>query len=439
MKKPVLPWVLVILSITALKEWNTAKVFKATAFFDACSILTARPEDVPQNGALVLVDESSLRSMSELHNVRWPWPRSLFAALIAALHHAGAEKILMDFTFFEKSEPEHDDVLAAYAAACEETVLARTSKQKPVIWANGIQVKYPKLFARSRTGLVDLGFDPDGVYRHYHLPGSLAAAALTNKVAYKSDMLRWHGGLGSSSVSLTNVAYAAAPFVVEGERLQRQLREKGVDETNPVEVARGLASGLPPLEERIAVEVRGKVVFVGVNAAGTGDWKAIPVGGIEPGVLVHFTAWMNALRGEFIREAPPWGDVLASVLLTSIILGFGWLRPGGAWIVAVGVGLEVALLGGIFLAFRHGWFLPPALPAASILLAMVGSVSHNFWRESERKREIQAIFGSYVSEQVVNQLLENPDAIKLGGEKKVLTVFFSDLAGFTDLSEKLSP
>jgi len=91
------------------------------------------------------------------------------------------------------------------------------------------------------------------------------------------------------------------------------------------------------------------------------------------------------------------------------------------------------------LMFRANYFFAPSLPVAAVVATLLASTTHNFWRERKRKREIQDIFGSYVSKQVVDKLLKDPDTIRLGGEKKELTVFFSDLAGFTDLSEKLPP
>jgi len=75
------------------------------------------------------------------------------------------------------------------------------------------------------------------------------------------------------------------------------------------------------------------------------------------------------------------------------------------------------------------------LPAISIGVGLLASVAHNFWRESKRKREIQGIFGSYVSKQVVEKLLKNPEAIKLERSRKRVDHFLSDLAGFTDLSK----
>jgi adenylate cyclase len=106
--------------------------------------------------------------------------------------------------------------------------------------------------------------------------------------------------------------------------------------------------------------------------------------------------------------------------------------------------LAAALLGGVCLlaayaALSAGWFVPPATPVVAIALTLLGVVAETFWIEQQRKREIQSMFGAYVDPAVVARLVRNPEAIELGGEKREATVFFSDLAGFTDLSEKLPP
>ncbi|MEO6874989.1 MAG: adenylate/guanylate cyclase domain-containing protein, partial [Opitutaceae bacterium] len=90
-----------------------------------------------------------------------------------------------------------------------------------------------------------------------------------------------------------------------------------------------------------------------------------------------------------------------------------------------------------YAGISFGVFFPPATPVAAVVLTLLGVVTESFWREQERKREIQAMFGAYVDPGVVAQLVRDPDSIRLRGEKRDATVFFSDLAGFTDLSEKL--
>lgn len=390
----------------------------------------------------MLIDEASLKEIGGRYAARWPWPRSLFGAIIASLHHAGAKKILMDFQFFEPSgDTLQDDILAAYSAGCPETVLGRTHEKSPIFWTADFQKQFPQFQIDQRMGLVDFLPDKDGVYRHYPMAGSLASRATERKTPQDPLLLRWYASTMTNNPALRfppNQALSAAPFVVLGENLQRQLRQQGLDDTIPTNIVPGLAR-LPPLDESIAGLVRNKVVFVGANAAATTDLKATPVGKIEPGLLVHFTAWANAERGDFITRISDFTVFSGSVLLVLIVVLTGWKFSSAVLTVLMSGTAVLGMLAGSYFGFRHNYFLPPVLPVASIGLGLLASTAHNFWRESKRKREIQGIFGSYVSRQVVEKLLRNPDAIRLGGEKKVLTVFFSDLAGFTDLSEKVSP
>jgi adenylate cyclase len=99
--------------------------------------------------------------------------------------------------------------------------------------------------------------------------------------------------------------------------------------------------------------------------------------------------------------------------------------------------LGVVLLAGSYAALSAGWYFPPATPLAAVFLTLLGVVAESYWLEQARKREIQSMFGAYVDPGVVAQLVRDPDSLRLGGEKREATVFFSDLAGFTDLSEKL--
>ncbi|HXF10505.1 MAG TPA: CHASE2 domain-containing protein, partial [Desulfuromonadaceae bacterium] len=125
LEKPYLPLALTLLVIVGLWASGATRTLDR-AFFDSRTRAGANSADTPQSQAVVLVDEDSLKVIGERYHVRWPWPRSLFADLILGLHESTAAVILVDFAFLEPSAQEHDDVLAAVAAACPEVVLGRT-------------------------------------------------------------------------------------------------------------------------------------------------------------------------------------------------------------------------------------------------------------------------------------------------------------------------
>jgi adenylate cyclase len=405
------------------------------AFFDAASRHPLRAPPLPADSALVLVDEQTMAAMSA-QGVRWPFPRAVFAQLLVALQQAGAAHVVVDFTFLEESAAaEQDLLLGEVAAAAPSVVLARTARQEPVFWRGDFIAQHRALFASPRTGLVDFRADDDGVARSYAAADSLAAAPLALPPGARGGLVRWHGGLEQIRVRGVPVLSAAA-YIAAGRPVLERIAAAAPD-LDPAAVAAALAAE-PPLTGPLAAAVQGRTVFVGANASGTFDVKPMPVGRIEPGVLLHWTAWTNLAAGGFISAVPRSRMLMAALLVAAAILWSGRRQIALRAPLVMTVGLTLVLLGGAYALLSFGsWFAPPATAVAACLLTLLGVVAESFWREQARKREIQSMFGAYVDPVVVETLVRNPAAIRLGGERREATVFFSDLVGFTDLSEKL--
>jgi len=403
------------------------------ALFDASSRQPLQAPPLPKNSALVLIDEQTMTAMSA-QGVRWPFPRRVFAQLFLALHQAGAERIVADFTFFEESDAVDDQLLANVSAAIPTLVLARTAERPPVFWGADFVAAHARFFPTARTGLAEFRPDEDGIARAYPLAGSLALAAVDDQRSNPGGLLRWHGGLEHIK-QLGVPVLSAAPFITAGKPGLARIVEAAPDlELAPM--AQALAA-LAPFPAEFTEQVRGRVVFVGSNASGTFDVKPLPVGKVEPGVLLHWTAWTNAVAGGFITPVPRPLMLLVALVVTGAIVQAGRRQLALQAPIIMTVGLVVALVAGAYALLATGWFVPPATPVAAALLTLLGVVAESFWREQARKREIQAMFGAYVDPAVVATLVRDPAAIRLGGERREATVFFSDLAGFTDLSEKL--
>jgi len=406
------------------------------AFFDAASRQPFRPTPVPEDSALVLVDESTLQEMSRgVNHMRWPFPRAAFAGLIAALDRAGAKKIVMDFDFLEHSESEEQDLLlAATAAAVRGTVLGRTNRREPVFWDPPYRRAHAAFFEQARTGNTDYLPDDDGIMRAYPASGSLAAAAFTGPTVPPGGLLRWHGNL--HQIRNQGVpTLPAAHFILPGLAIVDRLSQQAPD-YSPEGFAKAL-SAEPALTGAAADRVRGRTVFVGTSATGTYDLKDLPVGKLEPGLLLHWTAWTNLVANDFIWNLPRWYSLLAGGFIAGGLLLLAGRWPGLTVPAVVALGFVVVLLPAAYAGLSAGWFFQPATPAAAAMVTLLGVSAESFWTERARKREMQALFGAYVDPGVVAQFVRNPDSIQLGGEWREATVFFSDLVGFTDLSEKL--
>ncbi len=427
-----------LLPVAALVVGFSLSPFDAAlnrAFFDASSRHPFRPAPLPGNSAFVLVDEQTMAAMSA-QGVRWPFPRAIFAQLLVALHLAGAEKVVVDFTFFEESSaPEQDQLLAAVSAAAPSVILARTTEHWPVFWPAGFRLAHASFFGQRRTGLVEFPADSDGVARNYLVDDSLARVA-AGAPRGPQGLLRWQGGL--EQIAGRGVPLLSAKTFIEAGRPVIERLANAAPDLDVPSIAKALAAE-PALAGATADAVRGKVVFVGANASGTFDVKPTPVGKVEPGILLHWTAWTNFVTNGFITPLA-WPFVFGAALLAGgAVLLAGNRGPSLAAPFAVAIALVALLLAGGWIALSSGWFLAPATPVAATGLMLLGVVVENLWREQRRKREIQAMFGAYVDPGVVDRLVRNPDSVRLGGERREATVFFSDLAGFTDLSEKLPP
>ncbi|MBE2216201.1 MAG: adenylate/guanylate cyclase domain-containing protein [Opitutaceae bacterium] len=421
------------------------------AWFDLLQRELADQAPIPEDTAIVLIDEQSLQAMgSENYGMRWPWPRSAFAGLFAGLHRAGARRIVVDLIFFENSVNEEDDLLLrGVAAGLTEVTLGASRNprngiiQLPVIWPPPFRLEQERYFAgRSRWGYVNSLPDADGVIRRYLRGESLVEAALQRPPDGQPpvpELLRWRGNLADLRRRGVPVL-AAYPFVQAGLGM---LGDGTV--FHPAELT-ALIDAAPEPEGEHFRAVRGRTVFVGANAKAAFDAVATPCASpdpdgvqVEPGVITHWTAYANFASGDFLTDSG-WRASLAALALCVVLVGAYGRKGVGLLAPGLAAGLPAALLvGGSAVFFNFGVWFAPALPVLGSAAAFSAVAVQSFRLERARKREIQGWFGTYVSPAVVKRLVQDPDSLKLGGERRELTVFFSDLAGFTTLSEKMSP
>ena len=188
------------------------------------------------------------------------------------------------------------------------------------------------------------------------------------------------------------------------------------------------------------IELKDKIVLVGASAAALHDLHTTPYGSLYPGVEVHANVIENILQQDFL-ERPAWVPVLdmTMILVTGILLGVVALyfkAVGTAILLVVGVGGY--LIFDYMLFTQQGLWVHTVFPVFSQFLVYFGITLYRFTFEEREKRFIKSAFSQYLAPAVVDQLVENPKLLNLGGENKVLTAFFSDVAGFTTISEQLT-
>jgi len=190
-----------------------------------------------------------------------------------------------------------------------------------------------------------------------------------------------------------------------------------------------------------AGEFKDKIVLVGATAVGMYDIRTTPFSPVYPGPEVHATVIDNILRGQFL-DRPEWTKVfdLLAILLVGIILGFVVPRLSAVKGIIFAVGLFIAYLFLTrYLFVSHGLWFNMVYPLAAIVMLYISLTLHRYLSEERERRRIKGAFTYYVSSSVVNEMLKHPEKLKLGGDRKELSILFSDIRGFTTIAEGMSP
>ena len=191
------------------------------------------------------------------------------------------------------------------------------------------------------------------------------------------------------------------------------------------------------LEKSVAPgKFQGKLVLVGATATGIGDLRATPFGGTNyPGVEIHANIIDNILHDRFFKR-----DARSALIDALLIFTFG--IPLGIWMALVqprwmwlGAGLLIPLVAVDYGAFRHGWWLNFTVPAMTLVGNVVLVSLYRVVFEEKEKRKMRAEFANYLSPEVIRRLLIDPSLVD--PKKTDVTVMFSDIRGFTTISEKL--
>jgi adenylate cyclase len=182
---------------------------------------------------------------------------------------------------------------------------------------------------------------------------------------------------------------------------------------------------------------RDAYVFFGFSAPGLMDLRPTPLSRVYPGVEIHATMLDNLLSDDFLREAPQSLVVLA-VAFFACLSGLAVLYSRKAWHGALAFSgfLPVPVVAGV-LAYRLGYWWPMVVQESAVVFSMVSALVVNYATEGRQKAFIKQAFKYYLSPEVIERILDDPSRLQLGGERRELTIFFSDLHKFSSISERL--
>jgi adenylate cyclase len=431
-------------------------------------VKTARPVRI------VNIDEKSLAKFGQ-----WPWPRTRVADLITGLTRLGAVAVGLDIMFAEpdrlnpgaaadtfrnldeetriklRALPSNDDILAdamrQSRVVLGETglpyVLAELDKELPVTGLamlgedpQRFMLNFPGLLrstpvleaAAAGRGLLTIWTERDGIVRR--VPVIMQAQGVTMP-SLSFEMLRVATGtdtifIKSNEAGIASVAVQG--FAVPTDRNgQLWVHFAHYDPSIYVSAVDVLEGNVDP--ETIA----GKLVLVGTSAAGLLDVKTTPISPVMPGVEIHAQVLEAALTGQLLSQ-PAWG--LLAEFLSAMILGVAiiWFAPmfGPKSLVAVGAFFATLLVGTSWYYYsQHRLLIDATYPLLSTTAIYLTLIFFSFVREQTQRRQIRSAFGQYLSPALVEQLAQAPERLVLGGEEREMTVMFSDMRGFTSISE----
>ena len=242
------------------------------------------------------------------------------------------------------------------------------------------------------------------------------------------------------------LSVAVADYGVQAVRLGK--RVVPTDELGRVLVNyRGPAKSFPHLSvtdilhDRIDRDrLAGKIVMAGATAVGIFDLRVTPFGSVFPGLEIHANVVDSVLAEDFLHH-PSWAAVFDMTAI--VLLCFGvWIVHKRTGVVASAItaillfGAYIGLCQTLFVA--QGWILNMVYPLLALVITYVSITAYKYIVESHQKRFIRDAFSTYLAPSVVRQLIESPESLVLGGEEREITAFFSDVQGFTGISERLS-
>ena len=410
---------------------------------------------------IAAIDEKSINKLG-----RFPWPRSVWGRVVDRLTEEGAKVIVFDVFFTEPENVESDDLFQRSIMRSGRVILpvvfdfsesgykesGFTSKKQEFMTASAYSVikntdetyspfaakmVLPTLlrFSSVANSLAHINMIPDsdgtlrwealaiGYQDEFYAPIGLQAAWLYRGLKKEDLVLDYQGKVGFG------------PTVIPTDEHARMLiNYRGPNNTFPMySVSDILDRNLP------AGTFKDKIVLIGATAIGIYDLRVTPFSPNLAGIEKHASVVDNILRGDFIERTE------VSVVSPDLPVRHrarhlpapARRRLGGAPVPGALCRLPGRRL--LPVRVRRGSGSTWSIPASALFFGYTSQTAYRFFTEERRARDIRKMFSSYVSKRIVDELIKDPSKAKLGGDRKEITVLFSDIRGFTSFSEKHQP
>ncbi len=393
---------------------------------------------------LVAIDERSLEAMAGEFG-RYPWPRSVHAQVMEQLARHGARAIVFDIMFTDPDQGrEQDD---AYLV---ETAVATPNAFFPMVRLEGaddtqglaldeygeklgftrmpgaplgaraaLLLPFERIALTSRIGAINFLRDDDGIGRRYPL---------------------WLDAQGWRIPSLpARVATALGIALPDRDAIEIHWRGTPQERTR-ISYADLLADFSLEQPQTYPAQVKDRIVVIGALASGLGDLRPSPMDGVHPGVDILAAAIETLKNGDALRRTPRAVDALLALLGIAFVVALFMARLGPVAIAGALLAATPLAVGASYGALSAGWIVPAVTPLAFAWLTYLARTVREYLRQRAEKQQAVRAFGRFVDPRVVQTLVgQVGDPRETKGQSKVITLLFSDIRGFTTLSESRRP
>lgn len=399
-------------------------------------------DDPNSNLALITIDEESIGN-ARAGLGAFPFPRSIYGKLLTRLARAGAKSVAFDIDFLEpSSDPSQDAAFARAARGMPATIgyaVTTTAAGVP-----GAELPPPTLRNAMRYGFTSID-TPGGIVIGQPMRLGPMPAGFPGKSAESLALTAVQQFRGKTSalrgIPLLHGALLVLPFSVLGTM---DITRRVGAQNSAVPFVSGTLSFADALTvpiDQLRIFAKGKIVAVGATAQALPDFAPTATG-LYPGVFVHARLIDQLLAGTYICPAPRWLDLLLIFGLPLLLAAaFSQLRPSVAillGVVAVAAYIEISAA----LFIYSLYWLDLLHAAGAMLLAALLVIAYRVLTESAERRFVTDLFGRHVSPALVEGILRSDDpqaALALSGKLVKATIFYSDIRGFTTMSERMTP
>ncbi len=412
------------------------------------------PKQPDKRIVIVAIDSKSIDKLG-----RWPWDRKIIAKLIDNLKYT--KLVALDIVFSEPQNPDSDstlsnalnapNVVCGYYFRNEPTQVSNRSyenlqdskikiikadgllKQLPIAGFSYAELNIPSI--KTNFGFFNISPDSDGVYRKINL------ISIYNGNLFPHLALKSAERCLNSPIMVEIAQYGIKSIKVDSIAIP-------TDETGSLTInyyGKGntfkTISAVDVIEKKVILP-KDSIVFLGASEMGIADLRSTPFDPMMPGVEISATVLSNILRQEFLIYNA-WVALIdiAFIVVFTLLFSFIIARLNRTFVSLI---IFVCLLLAVYylnILLFEKYFLDTAViyPFVSILFTYITSEAYRNVVIEKKGRFLKKAFSSYVSPDLVNIIIKDPDKLKLGGEKRIITVLFSDIRGFTSISESMDP